>query len=376
MNKRKPIALAMALALSLVTALSATFAWFTSNDSATNHMATDQFTNGDVKIVEVFDPDDPINPGVDVIKAVGAVNTGSSDALVRVSFAEVLRKLENNGKPVTTGAIWNNAANTIPQLFSSSSVTGGAFDTSKGWKNVRTGTTAPIDISKLTIPSGVQVLYKETVIGAKTSYQFMAYGVIGTHTPATPYDGLLQNVTADFQLDKKTMEVSVPAGGWNFWQFTYPAQDKKGKWASLSSFVDLTPDYTLVSPLKTLTLPRTPSVTDNLIELMFSSSLKSALGQCSDGDWWYNQDDGYFYYIGKVGSGQATATNLLEKVGLNATATDAYNSLKFDLIVKMESIQNVEAALTSNVGWGMAANQPNTTALIQKLKSLNAFVVV
>jgi predicted ribosomally synthesized peptide with SipW-like signal peptide len=373
MRKNKPIALVLAIALALVSAVSATFAWFTSNDSATNHLETSQFTNGDVKIVEVFDPKDPLNPGIDVNKDVGAVNTGSSGALLRISFAEVLRKLENGGKPAAVATLWNNAANTLPQLFDSQSIAaGGAFGSGNGWENVNSAPANTFDLSSLNIPQGVTVLYKAVTVGTKTTYQFVAYGTIGTHTPATKYDGLLQNVTADFQFDKTTKKVTVTGGTWNFWQFSYPATDVKAKWAALTAFPDI--DGTFGTEKKpAVTLSRTDAQADPMIKLLFTSNVKASLAACQDGDWWYNPADGYFYYIGKLGSGQATKTNLLDAVGLDPSAGTAYNSLNFDLIVKMESIQNVDAALTASSGWGMNAADQGTIDLIAKLTSLNAF---
>ena len=373
MYQNKPIVLAMAIIFALITAVSATFAWFTSKDSVTNHLETDQFTNGDVKIVEVFDPADPLNPGVDVNKDVGAVNTGSSDALLRISFAEVLRKLDNGGKPSAANALWNGGTTSIPQLFDSKALaTGGAYTAANGWENITAAPAGTFDISKLGIPSGVTVLYKATVIGTKTSYQFVAYGTITAQVPATKYDGLYQNVTADFQYDKATKEVTVTNGNWGFWQFTLPNSDTKVKWAELLAFADIDQSFG-TETLPTIILPRTAAQSDPLIEMLFTNAVTTNLTQCNDGDWWYNQADGYFYYIGKIGSGQSTKNNLLDAVGLNANADSAYCNLNYDLIVKMESIQNVKEAIKSPAGWGMAAT-PATDDLILKLTNLGAFV--
>ena len=370
MHKNKPIALVLAILLALITAVSATFAWFTSNDSAINHLETDQFTNGDVKIVEVFDPKDPLNPGMDVNKDVGAVNTGASGALLRISYAEVLRKLANNGKPSAVTTLWNGGTASIPQLFESKSIAaGGAYTAANGWSDITGAAQGLFDLTALNIPTDVTVLYKETVIGTKTTYQFVTYGTIGTHQ--SKYDGQLQRVSADFQYEKATKKVTVTNNDWNFWQFDLPANATKVKWADLGTFNDI--DSNFVSKVgATLTLPRTEAQSDSNIELLFTSFVKTDLNQCSDGDWWYNQEDGYFYYIGKLGSGQATKTNLLDAVGLKATADSAYCNLNYDLIVKMESIQNVKEALKSTAGWKMGSTTA-TDNLIAKLTGLGAF---
>jgi hypothetical protein len=368
-NRKKPIILAMAIALSLVTMASATYAWFTAKDSVTNHLATDQLTNGDVKIVEVFDPEDPLNPGVDVNKDVGAVNTGSTDALVRMSFAEVLQKLSNSGNATSANAVWNGGTANIPQLFDSKAIAaGGAYTAANGWSDITKAPAGTFELNSLSIPSGVTVLYKATVIGGKTTYQFVAYGTISA--AGSKFDGLLQNVSADFQYNKTTKEVTVANNAWDFWQFT-AGSDVKAKWAELASFADIDSSFG-AAKLPAATLPRAQAQSDSNIELLFTGAVKSDISLCDEGDWWYNKDDGYFYYIGKLASGQATKNNLLDAVGLNAAADSSYCNLSYDLIVKMEGIQNVKEAVKSTVGWAMPDNA-TTDALIARLTALSVF---
>jgi len=94
MNKKKPIILAAVILMAVVTAISAsTFAWFTAQDTVVNKIETAKLTDGDVTIIETFDPEDSLMPGVDINKDVGAINTGDAPALVRISFSESLLKL-------------------------------------------------------------------------------------------------------------------------------------------------------------------------------------------------------------------------------------------------------------------------------------------
>lgn len=373
MRRNKPIILVMTILLAFATlAAGTTFAWFTSRDSVVNHLETDQLTNGDVKIVEVFDPEDPLNPGVDVNKDVGAVNTGSADALVRISFAEVLKKLANSGAASAATAVWNGGTTTIPQLVDSKAfASGGAYSAANGWADITTAPAGTFDLTGLSIPSGVTVLYKATVSGTKTTYQFVAYATIGSHVPATKYDGLLQNVSAEFAYNKTTKAVTVKDNEWNFWQFDLATDSVKAKWAALTAFADIDPTFG-AAKTPAVTLPRTAAQSDPLIELLFTSAVKTNIAQCNDGDWWYNQADGYFYYVGKLASGQATKNNLLDAVGLNAAADNSYCNLSYDLIVKMEGIQNVKEAIKSTAGWHMA-DTAATDALISRLEALGAF---
>jgi hypothetical protein len=256
-------------------------------------------------------------------------------------------------------------------LDSKSIATGGAYSSGNGWADIASAPAGTFDTSSLGIPAGVKVLYKATTVGTKVTYQFVAYGTIGTHTPATKYDGLLQSVGAEFVYDKTTKALTVKDGKWNFWEFAAPAAATKAKWADLTAFTDIDASFgTAKTP--DITLPRTDAQTDSMIELIFTSAVKKDLTQCNEGDWWYNKEDGYFYYIGKLASGQSTMNNALDAVGLKAAADNAYINLNFDLIVEMEGIQNVKDAVKSASGWGMA-NNAVTDALIAKLTGLNAF---
>ncbi|MCL2512841.1 MAG: hypothetical protein FWF08_02975 [Oscillospiraceae bacterium] len=77
----------------------------------------------------------------------------------------------------------------------------------------------------------------------------------------------------------------------------------------------------------------------------------------TDGLWYYNEDDGYFYYMGVLGAGQATPY-FLESVTLSGDATGAYSGLHFDLIVNMEAIQNTKSAVESDTGWDLSLTAP------------------
>ncbi|MDR2753717.1 MAG: SipW-dependent-type signal peptide-containing protein, partial [Oscillospiraceae bacterium] len=95
-RKHSPVLLTMAIVLAVATLISgSTFAWFQSQEKVTNHLETDQFANGDVSLKEIWDAEDGKDwqPGEELNKDVSVVNTGSVEALARVSFEEVLLKL-------------------------------------------------------------------------------------------------------------------------------------------------------------------------------------------------------------------------------------------------------------------------------------------
>ena len=382
MRKNKKLIMAMAIILAIATAAAgSTFAWFTSVESKDNHMETGQFTNGDVKIGELFDETDDFGPGVDINKDVWAVNTGSVDALVRMTFAEALTLLQFGGEPqtgVTSGpvgsevftpyGIWDGTvANSIPQLFNAASLTGsGAF---AGYKNFTDdGIPAGYSISGSAIPADVEVLYRETILNPGTAnetkrYDFAAYATIsGT---GTDYDGKLQ--VAYFELDVDNTAKTLTFSDWGFPLFVKATAPLTYDWTAKGKTLP-TP---VVQPLKNTfadTDTTTPSVAalatprravaaysdpNGYIELLFTNKVKTDLSACVLGDWWYNEGDGFFYFIGKVAPGQST-TQMLDAVGLNPGAGIAYCLMEYDLTVKMEAIQNVKEALTATAGGGWA----------------------
>ena len=379
-KKNRRIVLIMAVVLAIATAVAGTtFAWFTDTDSVTNHLETGQWANGDVKIVEVFDPDLPWEPGVDMNKDVWCVNTGNIDALVRISFAEVLSMLDKDGEAFPVDKNWDdtNDSMAIPVLFNAKALAaGGAY---YGWKSV-TDSTTPFDVNSL--PAGVTVLWdKFPNLSPTTSpdtYQFVAY--------ATLKDGRLQRVSADSAFNKAGNELTVSKI--KYWEAYRKATIYK-KWAALSAQHDTAlqaeflgafpPGFQLATPTgAAITLPSIKAVSDpgGFISLFFTNYVSTDLaaitaipeGNANYGKmWWYNAADGYMYFIGKAAPGKATS-ELLDFVRLSKDANNAYTSMSFDLIVKMDSIQAVPEAVTD--GWGVS-----NAALVAALQAQGAFVL-
>ncbi|MCL2494791.1 MAG: hypothetical protein FWE98_03950 [Oscillospiraceae bacterium] len=413
MRKNKKLIMAMAIVLAIATAAAGTtFAWFTSNDGKLNHMETGQLTNGDVHIVEVF-PDDELRPGDILDKEVKTVNGGSVDALVRLSFAEVIQILADDGAPQNRPAVWVGPVSAdnpeIPQLFSTALLApGGAYG---DWIDAQ-DTASVFKVNNL--PAGGKVLYKEFTVdkdgpNERTTYTFVVYGEITANAGAEVYDkylGKYQYATAKIDVNLDDMELDVSQFQFKVFQYDDLIENK---WAPLLDTSDGI-DVTGFQQLTSLTTPKLPVngdfllTTDDLdaakmadlsiglalkspsdpgadalpadrigiamIELYFGATLKTTLDNTvQDGDWWYNQNDGYFYYIGKLAPGQAT-TNLLENVGLNSGAEDKYNNLLYDLIVKMEAIQNIAAAMSASNGWDMAS--ADAAALADQLLRIGA----
>ena len=231
MNKKKPIILAVAILLAIMTAVSAsTFAWFTAQDDVVNRIQTASLTDGDVSIIEAFDPEVPLLPGVGINKDVGAINTGDAPALVRISFSEVLKKLlpmpgtldeaRAQDMRVRDGEKFTDLP-TAPELFSANGYaadqvgfipqlvdiskfeadaaaiaadpTGTATNTGL-WRPISTfasytgyalfDTTSTANLATLTSTLGITIQYKQvpnTLPNTSKKYQFAAYAALGTN---------------------------------------------------------------------------------------------------------------------------------------------------------------------------------------------------
>ena len=352
-RKNRPLILTMALAFALITVLSGTFAWFTTHDSVTNHLETGSLTNGDAKIVEVFDEDEPLNPGTSVDKFVGVVNTGSTDAFVRISFAEALQKL-SSATPAAAASKFSGAAGKIPQLFDEKAIAaGGAY---ASWTVLAAGDAefeAASVTSFLAATSGVTVRYQKTSANGKDFYRFVAYAPLSGLTGANEkYNGQYQLVDLDVAISA-TKQLSVN-GTVGYMEFTQAAKTN-AKWAAITNHTAFA-GYDFTGGAKDITtLPDAVSRLDAMLSLTFSANVKSNIASCSAGDWWYCKDDGYFYYIGKLASGAQTTNWLLEAVALDEAADNSYCNLNYDLTPCMDAIQAVEDALTSTSGWNLDA---------------------
>jgi len=478
MNKKKPIILAAVILMAVVTAISAsTFAWFTAQDSVVNRVETAKLTDGDVTIMETFDPDDRLMPGVDINKDVGAINTGDSPALVRISFSESLLKLavKTPGEyQVRRGKHFNHTdmsayLNThIPELVDISKFEANGWsvynpdptkETDLPW--VKTGQTSAFinddsrqDLKQLTgtaaidsfddiagVTAGnVVFVYKET---SKTplKYAWQAFSPLGT-TPQTyqrvelrpeffnlirvpANDPAHPEYAADRSKDELRLKVTMgdpasklysgPAAGDNRYinyisleLATLKTAPYKADWRVRTSQTALgaiaagqpiratfpkakgngavAPESNWNYYLKTrttdingfpITNPKEKgymaAVTDSYnsyLELVFWSefvttdvadlALDTNGVPVGAGKWFYNELDGFFYYLGVLEPGMATNL-LLDAIHLSEKARSDYSHVMFELTVHMDAIQATGLAVTSTDGGGWGSDYYGST---------------
>jgi hypothetical protein len=330
-RKKRRLGIGLSLAFAAVIGITATFAWFTAHDSVLNRISTDLITDGSTEIVEVFDPPEVWKPGEDVTKNISVANTGSGDVLVRVSFEEIMHTLKLPTKAFDESIDAPAATGRVPQLFTAS-----AYST---W--------SPPTAQGLTVsgaPAGLEIRAKKEVANAgkpneRVSWKFVAYHPITTGNWA----GKAQKVTADFVVSGTTMTVSNV----KYWAYD-GIQGTEAAWAVFAQ-------PTTAAPRTTVTRAAIEHpVTDALKKIIIGYTDKtSVMNQTpAAGKWWYNEADGFFYYIGRVASGTMTPS-LLDKLTLDGSAGVEYSGMQFDMVVNLEAIQNTKDAIMSPTGWNL-----------------------
>ena len=344
------------LLIALITG--STFAWFTANDQKINEMDTPLF--GDVSVVEVFLEPKSWVPGQEITKEVGVKNMGDMDALVRIAFEELLDKYSG---PAQAAAAPLSGAQ-IPVVFDSTNYT-----SANGWlppTNPALGLT--VDPALTTALQGATLMVRKmeitTVAPAgedpSSGYSFVIWYPIASGT----YTGKMQAAFADIYLDGTVIKAAnAPV----FYHYP-PRATTSIAWASLAD-----PQLSPAAPVGPI--PTAAQSAHSALDLDILFGYDQIAATPTPGKWFYNQDDGYFYFIGKVAPNTASP-KLLSSVTLSTTADASHVDLKYSLLVNSEAIQNYETAMTAANGWGMSSSAPNTAAIIAGMIAANAFAPI
>ena len=345
-KRRKPAVLATAVALAVVMVIAATFAWFTAHSSVTNRLATkDGLANIDIQ--ETFVEPDDWKPGQKITKEVGVVDTGNAPALARVYFKEFLKVYQ---KPYGENTIFDatkEAAGERPVIFDDTSYSTWVAYTGAGAAQADLG-----DLIITGIPSGVEayVKYIPGTAGNPASYSFVFWAPIS-------FEGknVLQMVTYNkvWGNDTKTLALSNVK-----YQTCGAPVTAISDWTDSSdtpSFADI--EKSVAETKLHTTAPTTGNYPNN-IELNYANITLTP----TPDKWYYNEDDGYFYFIGLVEPGTVTPS-MLQSLFLNGAAdSDYYGNMVYELTVEMDAVQHTIAAV--NAEWPtVAANSDLATAL-------------
>lgn len=337
-KSQKKKVLAAAGAFAAVAALSATFAWFTSEDSKTNHFEGEIASGKDIEIVETFEPPTDWEPGSEVNKDVQVANVGKYDALIRVGLDESLQLLDDHvAKQTTTGTELNGLTEAQAYVVPGSLPTDPAYVPS-------TFPTAPT----ITIAGGDYAGTYTLKVVEKTETTGTAPNIVVTHTYRQVWDNGTKQFHATgingYDRDENTGAITLKAGSaaaMSYIDLTYAAAITRD-WTAPTiynptpAFVDGNNDV-LTSLVNTAVTPNE----QHPIELLFNNITTNATGADK---WFFNVDDGYFYYTSVVAPGALT-TQLLDAVTLLGAADNSYSKLKYDLTVNAEGISAFQGAV-------------------------------
>lgn len=297
-SNKKPIAAAAAVIV-LALLLAGTFLWFTAKDEVKNIFDMDLF---DVVLVEEFDPNIPVVPGVEIDKKVGVQNKGNSDAAVRVKIEKELQLLEMDtatGNPkiaynTTTGL----GKDEIVVTMSDEQI---ANLTKSGFKEVT--------ISGA--PSGVKVYQRTqaaTDNSGDTKNEYFAY--MTSNNRVVKYDPSAANKFTYAVYKQGAHKIGIHNGPGDF--------------------------------------------AHEGISLVMNSQLNTY--------WALDSNTGYYYYKTLLASGETTKL-LLEQVKFAENMGNDMKGAIFVVTPKMEAIQGKDAAAASE-NWNVKINETDKTVTV------------
>ena len=370
--KNRRLLLAMSAVLALVIAATATFAWITSKNQLANEFSNEGFANSGLVVIEPpYDFKWP-NFGATQPKEVSILNTGSSPMLARVTFEEMIKLLGNNGDITynavkATGGAGDPAA-LVPVPFDMGGLA--------GWKTLAASGIVPA--GGVTIPAGVTVY--------KLDSDKRMFKAVYTYTAGTETRYQIVKFDGQFDPDMDTLTAAAFEYGWytagtarfNSWNGAHNYDDSAGKNLFKPAAWDpgQAKNYPAGTPAvyKPTAAPGAPDrvsyfrstvdpaeVSFEYNAAQFVTGVTGALASYRD-KWFYNEADGYFYYMGVIEGGAATP-DMLTGVTLDGSADQAlWQKYEYTLVVCVEGLQAHTDALTDTAATGSAAGWQLTNA--------------
>ncbi|GGD03009.1 BsaA family SipW-dependent biofilm matrix protein [Enterococcus wangshanyuanii] len=334
-NKKKWLVAASTFAA--MAALLGTFAWFTSQDSATNHFEG-EIAGNDTEILETFTPPKDWKPGQDINKDVAVLNSGNYDSMIRVSFQELVTKLNDaSAKLSADGTILNGKTEEQTYLFklNDSTTATGTWVDSKITPEKTISVTGGDYAGNYTLKAKEQAVTTE----AGTTFKYVSYWDNGTSKYYAKVGSYSRN-DATNEITPSTAEF---------------------KYVDLAS-TQTPADWTNPLYQPTISIDANGKATidansDSKIKLHFVNLSETP----TPNKWYFNKADATFYYVGIV-KAQAQTAQLLDSVQLDSSAGMEYSKLKFDLVVNAKGIQAAKEAVNST-DWVNNTNTELKTAL-------------
>jgi predicted ribosomally synthesized peptide with SipW-like signal peptide len=332
-NKRDKKVLIGAISIAAVIAAGSTFAWFTSTDEVTNRLTAS--SDYGVSISEDFAPPEQWLPGQTINKDVSAVNTGNISALVKLELEGALTlTVEGSGVAVSSFAAAD--VDTYDQLTPAevTSLQAGGY-LAYAPAGVTTTGDVGTDFTPAAANTGLYLFRREITAGATPTYDYSGYYFDGTN-----YYGLDTIDNADGGASVDVIRGSENATPTAAEVNAIKLRNYEPK-VILANDSQLTWDYSKVASNNVATVKYHPTgvaATDTTKDILVNVNLDN-IGDGTAADKWQYLAGKGFYYTNDVEPG-ATTAQLVDSVALDdSVQAGAYQDMKFDLTVKLNSVQ-------------------------------------
>ena len=324
LRKNKKFVMGASAALTIMMLAAGTFAWYSAQHSVDNKFKTDGMPDGSVKVWEIFDEDggQEAKPGEKIQKDVGVTNLGDNPVFVRATFEEMVHKYDSDGNVALPGLAVEKSA--TMKADADLEANGGNFlpvpviETASWVDPATEGYT--LDGS---VPAGVTVKMKQlTTSSVSASYEVVAFST--------------QNgqVGGEWKVDSVNNVISVENPTFNYYSRTTPAAT-----------------FSWTQDTLTATAPTAFQLDDKINLLYHDGNVNNTTPTANK--WYFNAEDGWFYYVGLVNSGEVTPL-LLTAVQIDPSAGNDYMYMDYTLTVNAQALQGYQEALSD---WGIT----NTT---------------
>ncbi|MDR0531374.1 MAG: hypothetical protein LBG83_04840 [Oscillospiraceae bacterium] len=326
----KWLALGFAGIYVLAATMFSTYAWVTNQNVKINK--TKGNLRLDSRILEVFVAPEHWLPGETKQKEVKAWNKGNTAVLARITFEEEAQTFGSSApdaQPAPQG--------TAPELFQ--------LGQWAAWQ------TADQVFEKVNLPGGAP---QELVVKAQAlqdgQYQYAVYLDLGS--------GNYQRADAVFSVAPG----AAPLGGdilnvteIRYWSLSYNAATQAAWGKAVATTATVTPPAAAdAAALLTDTRKKITIDYSNRVAALSASPSADA------GKWFYNENDGYFYYLGKIAPG-TSSNSLMSGLTLDESGVANYSGSKLKLTVHMETVQASPFALRDI--WGLTPSSNLCLAL-------------
>lgn len=383
--------------IAIFTILLLTFAWDVYKSSKENKFGN-AISAGSVVVEEVF-PDGKIPEGGSVKKEVWGVNTSQTPVMMRMTFEERLRKLIPEGtsksaKVTSVTSIASKPAKGIPfpldvvyyaeqaQLGSGTPNT----DSIGKWADI----TAAVKVSGQAVPTGVVILAKsakerQEAVGGTVTYkvttEYAAFNKASVEESnmgdvskqaVVKYPGDVESIAQRVDLDGFKPLYNVTTGaitgfeatGLKYVYYDGLADAELANWGNAPKDINLGGTQDPMKPA---------SSKGSAIDTNLTYEYKHLSETVTPGKWIYNPEDGYFYYLGVVGSGQKTS-NVLDRVGLKNGSGSIYGYFDYSLFVDLEGILPEDEAVIAEFFKGTKPTTGKSKEIYEALATyINAY---